>query len=122
MSYGAGPSGTIGDILSVSGTNHLSAAIFTLGGSPTGKTLTLNFGTNYQGHKVKILATVNRNVAGSKTKTLNSSQTVQISTQATVESGIIGLSKADVYTLDSVKMSADFSTNAIAGDTDITNR
>ena len=122
MTTGAGPSGTIGDILSVSGTNHLSAAIFTLGGSPTGKTLTLNFGTNYQGHKVKILATVNRNVAGSKTKTLNSSQTVQISTQATVESGIIGLSKADVYTLDSVKMSADFSTNAIAGDTDITNR
>jgi hypothetical protein len=32
--------------------------IFTLGGSPTGKTLTLDFGAAYSSAKIKILATV----------------------------------------------------------------
>ena len=122
MTMGAGAGGEVGAVLSLSGTNHLAGDIFTLGGSPTGKTLTLNFGTDYAGHKVKILATVNRGVAGSKTKSLNSSQTVQISTQATIESGVCGLGRADVYTVDSVHMAADFTTNATTGDTDITNR
>jgi len=122
MAMGAGVGGEVGAVLSLSGTNHLAGTIFSLGGSPTGKTLTLNFGTDYAGHKVKILATINRAVAGSKSKTLNSSQTVQIATQATIESGVCGLGRADVYTVDSIKMAADFSTNAVAGDTDITNR
>ena len=122
MSMGAGTGGEVGAVLSLSGTNHLAGDIFTLGGSPTGKTLTLNFGTDYAGHKVKILATVNRAVASSKTKTLASAQTVQISTQAEVESGVCGLGKADVYKINTVYMSVDFSTNATAGDTDITDR
>ena len=70
-----------GDVLDLTGNNHEGDSIFTLGGSPTGKTLTLDFGANYQGHKVKILATVSRSVAGSKTKTLNSNSTVAISSQ-----------------------------------------
>ena len=53
-----------------------------LGGSPTGKTLQLDFGANYAGHKVKILATVSRSVAGSKSKTLNSNQTLQVATSS----------------------------------------
>ncbi len=122
MTMGSGAGGEVGAVLSLSGTNHLAGTIFTLGGSPTGKTLTLTFGTDYAGHKVKILATVNRAVAGSKTKTLNSAQTVNITNQITVESGICGLGRADIYTVDSVKMAADFSTNATSGDTDITNR
>jgi len=122
MTTGGGSAGAVSDILSLSGTNHLAQTIFTLAGSPTGKTLTLNFGTNYAGHKVKILATVNRSVASSKTKTLNSAQTVQIATQATVESGVCGLGRADVYKINNIYMAADFSTNAIAGDTDITDR
>ena len=122
MSMGAGASGEVGAVLSLSGTNHLSGVIFTLGGSPTGKTLTLTFGTNYQGHKVKILATVNKSVAGSKTKTLASAQTVQVTSQPNIEAGICGLGKADVYKINNVYMSANFSTNAIAGDTDITDR
>ena len=122
MTMGAGAGGEVGAVLSLSGTNHLAGDIFTLGGSPTGKTLTLNFGTDYAGHKVKILATVNRGVAGSKTKSLNSSQTVQISTQATIESGVCGLGRADVYKVDSVHMAGDFTTNATTSDTDITNR
>ncbi len=122
MATGGGGSGAVGDVLSLEGTNHLAQTIFSLGGSPTGKTLTLNFGTSYAGHKIKILATVNRSVAGSKSKTLNSSQTVAISSQAIIESGIIGLAKADVYKVDSVHMAADFSTVATTSDTNITDR
>jgi hypothetical protein len=122
MTLGAGTSGAVGDVLSLSGNNHEGFAIFVRGGSPTGKTLTLDFGANYSGHKVKILATISRAVAGSKTKTLNTSQTVAISSQATIQSGIIGLAKADVYKINAVYMSADFSTAATTGSTNITTR
>src|SRR6056300_762741 len=71
-SLGAGPSGAVGDVLSLSGNNHEGSAIFTPSGSPLGKTLTLDFGANYASHTVKILATVNRSIANSKSKTLNS--------------------------------------------------
>ena len=122
MTTGAGGTGAVGDVLNLSGNNHEGDTIFTLGGSPTGKTLTLDFGADFQGHKVKILATVQRTVAGSKTKTLNSNETTQISSQTTIESGVIGLGKADIYQINNVYMSANFSTNATSSDTDITNR
>jgi hypothetical protein len=118
---GAG-SGTTGDVLSLTGNNHQGNPIFTLGGSPTGKTLTLDFGSNYSSSKIKILATVARSVAGSKTKTLNAASTVAISSQTTIESGLIGLGKADVYQINSVYMSPDFSTPATTSHTDITTR
>ena len=122
MTTGAGSTGAVGDVLNLSGNNHEGDTIFTLTGSPTGKTLTLDFGANFQGHKIKILATVQRSVAGSKTKTANTSQTVQITSQTTIESGTIGLGKADVYQINNVYMSADFSTNATSSDTDIASR
>ena len=122
MTVGSGSTGAVGDILNISGSNHQGNTIFTLGGSPTGKTLTLDFGTNFAGHKVKILATVNRTVAGSKTKTLNSAQSVQITSQSTIEKGVIGLGKADILQINSIKMSSSFSSNATASDTDVTDR
>ena len=115
-------SGISGDVLSLSGNNHASNPIFTLGGSPTGKTLTLDFGSNFSSAKIKILATVTRSVAGSKTKTLNTAQTVAISSQTTIQSGVVGLAKADVYKINSVFMSPDFSTVATTSHTDITTR
>jgi len=123
MTTGSGGTGAVGDVLSLSGNNHEGDAIFNLGGSPTGKTLRLDFGANYAGHKVKVLATVNRSVAGSKSKTLNSNSTVQISTQAaaTNRDGI-NLGKADVFQINNVYMAADFSTNATSSDTDVTSR
>ena len=123
MTTGAGGTGAVGDVLSLSGNNHEGDAIFNLGGSPTGKTLRLDFGANYAGHKVKVLATVNRSVAGSKSKTLNSNSTIQISTQAaaTNRDGI-NLGKADVFAINNVYMAADFSTNATSSDTDVTSR
>jgi hypothetical protein len=115
-------SGISGDVLSLSGNNHAGNPIFTLGGSPTGKTLTLDFGSNFSSAKIKILATVTRSVAGSKTKTLNTAQTVAISSQTTIQSGVVGLAKADVYKINSVFMSPDFSTVATTSHTDITTR
>ncbi|NBP58031.1 DUF4815 domain-containing protein, partial [bacterium] len=122
MNIGSATAGAVGDVLSLSGNNHNGSAIFTLGGSPTGKTLTLNFGTNYSNAKIKILSTVNRSVAGSKTKTLNANSTKQVSSQTEIQSGIISLGKADIYVINNIYMSADFSTNATTSDTDVTDR
>ena len=122
MTTGGGGTGAVGDVLNLEGNNHEGDSIFTLGGSPTGKTLTLDFGANFQGHKIKILATVQRTVAGSKTKTLNSGSTVAISSQTTIESGIIGLGKADVYQINAVYMSSGFGSAATSSDTNITSR
>ena len=122
MTTGSGGTGSVGDTLSLSGNNHEGDTIFNLTGSPTGKTLNLDFGANFNGHKIKILATVSRTVAGSKTKTLNSNSTLQVTTQATIESGVIGLGKADILEINNIYMAGDFSTNATASDTDITDR
>ena len=123
MTTGSGGTGAVGDVLSLTGNNHEGDAIFVLGGSPTGKTLQLDFGANYAGHKVKILATVSRAVAGSKSKTLNSNQTLQVSTEAlATASGGVSIGKADVTAINSVHMAANFSTNATASNTDVTDR
>ena len=123
MTTGAGGTGAVGDVLSLTGNNHEGDPIFVLGGSPTGKTLQLDFGANYAGHKVKILATVSRAVAGSKSKTLNSNQTLQVSTEAAATaSGGVSIGKADVTAINSVYMAANFSTDATTGDTDVTDR
>ena len=119
---GAGGSGAVGDVLSLDGNNHEGDPIFVRSGTPTGKTLTLDFGVNFQGHDIKVLATVNRTVVNSKSKTLNENETVAISDQTTIESGNIGLGKADVYKINNVYMAADFSTAATSSDTDITSR
>ena len=123
MTTGAGGTGAVGDVLSLTGNNHESDPIFNLGGSPTGKTLTLDFGVDYQGHKVKVLATINRSIANSKSKTLNTGTTLQVATEAlTTNRDGVNLGKADVYIINSVYMAADFSTDATTSDTDITDR
>ena len=45
-----------------------------------------------------------------------------VSTQATIESGVIGLAKADIKQINSVFMAPDFSTDATTSHTDITSR
>ena len=69
-------SAVTGDVLSLSGNNHEGNSIFTLGGSPTGKQLTLDFGSNYGSAKLKVMFTVNKSstAANSKTKTLNENE------------------------------------------------
>src|SRR6056300_1450776 len=123
MTTGAGTTGAVGDVLNLDGNNHEGDPILVLGGSPVGKTLKFDFGADFQGHKIKILATVQRTtVASSKSKTLNSGSTVNISSQSTIESGVIGLAKADVYQINNVYMSSGFGSAATSGDTDITDR
>src|SRR5210317_934036 len=122
MSTGGGGTGAVGDTLNLSGSNHEGDSIFNLGGSPTGKTLNLDFGANFASHTVKILATVSRTIADSKTKTLNSNSTVAISSQTTIESGVIGLGKADIYRINNVYMSSGFGAAATTSDTNITSR
>jgi len=123
MTTGAGTTGAVGDVLNLDGNNHEGDPILVLGGSPVGKTLKFDFGADFQGHKIKILATVQRTtVASSKSKTLNSGSTVAISSQSTIESGVIGLAKADVYQINNVYMSSGFGSAATSGDTDISDR
>jgi hypothetical protein len=123
MTTGAGTTGAVGDVLNLAGNNHEGDPILELGGSPTGKTLKFDFGADFQGHKIKILATVQRTtVSNSKSKTLNSGSTVNISSQSIIESGVIGLGKADVYQINNVYMSSGFGSAATVSDTDITSR
>ncbi len=119
---GSGGTGAVGDVIALTGNNHEGDAIFTLSGSPTGKTLKFDFGANFAGHTVEILATVTRSIADSKSKTLNAASTLAVSTQATIESGTIGLGKADIFALNSIFMAPDFSTAATTSHTNITDR
>ena len=119
---GSATTGATGDVLSITGNNANGSAIFTRAGTPTGKTLTLNFGTAYADATLKIVHTISKSIADSKSKTLQSDSTKAFSSQSEIQSGTLNLGKADIYALTSVKMSADFSTDATSGDTDITDR
>ena len=93
---------------------------FSLGGSPTGKTLTIDLGSGYNSHKVKLTATLSTSVVSAKTKTNTSGETVTIDTEALTSADFISLGKADVHKINSVFMAADFSTAATTSDTDMT--
>ena len=117
MTLGSGGTGAVGDLISLS-----TGSDFTLGGSPTGKTLTINLGAGYNGHKIKVTATISKSVAGAKTKTNTQGTTVTIDTEALATDEYISLGKADVNKLNNVYMATNFSTAADTDDTDITNR
>ena len=84
--------------------------------------LTITLGSGYAGHKVKLLATITKVVAGEKTKTLNTAQTLQISTQANAQEVRISIGKADIFKINSVFMAPDFSTDATTSHEDVTDR
>ena len=112
--------GEVGEITSLSGTNHEGDTIFSLSGDSD--QLTIDLGSNYGNSEVKFTATIVRNVAGEKSKTLVSGATTSITTEATATNSIISLGKADIYQLNSVYMSPDFATAATTSHTDITDR
>jgi len=120
VGLGSGSSGAVGDVLSLTGNNHEGSAIFSLNVAKT--QLTIDFGANYASHDVKALLTINKSVGTSKGKTLNSNETLAVSTQATIESGTIALGKADVYQINAIYMSSGFGTAATVSDTNITSR
>ena len=61
---GSATAGEVGDVITLA-----SSGDYTLGGSPTGKTLAIDLGSTFNGSKIKILATISASVVGAKTKT-----------------------------------------------------
>jgi hypothetical protein len=120
-SIGSSTGVSVGDVLAVTGNNYLGAQIFTLSGTPTGKSLTLNYGANYGTATIKIIATIFKSVAYQKTKTLVSNATLNLTTQTTAQQSLISLGHADIISAN-VYMSSDasFNTNATTNDTNIT--
>jgi hypothetical protein len=114
---GSASAGEVGDVITLS-----SSGDYTLGGSPTGKTLAIDLGSTFNGSKVKILATISASVVGAKTKTATTDITKTVDTSALASLTEINLNYADVYNVQSVKMAADFSTAAVSTDSDITHR
>jgi len=113
---GSASAGEVGDVITLS-----SSGDYTLGGSPTGKTLAIDLGSTFNGSKIKVLATISASVVGAKTKTATTGTTLTIDTQALAATNTtINLAKADVYQINSIYMAADFSTAATTSDTDVT--
>jgi len=118
---GSATAGATGDILTTIGNNHAGNPIFT---QPSGNgTSVFDFGSNYANAKIQIIATVNRSTAGSKSKTLVSGATKDITTLADcIKQGGINLSQADILRLSSVKMATAFGAYSASGEIDITDR
>ena len=114
---GSATAGEVGDALTLANSGD-----YTLGGSPTGKTLAIDLGSTFNGSKLKILATISASVVGAKTKTDTTSQTVTVDTEALATATTINIGKADVHKIRSVHMAADFSTAPDTDDDDITDR
>ena len=113
---GSATAGELGDVITPS-----TSGDYTLGGSPTGKTLAIDLGSTFNGSKIKILATVSTAVAGAKTKT-NTNATKTFDTAALSAPIKLNLGKADVHNVSSVHMAADFDTVATTSDVDVTDR
>ena len=113
---GSATAGELGDVITLS-----SSGDYTLGGSPTGKTLAIDLGDGFNGSKIKILATISTAVAGAKTKT-KTNATKTFDTAALSSPTQLNLGHADVSKVSTVHMAADFDTAATTSDTDITDR
>jgi len=117
---GGSSTGIAGDVLNLDGSNHESTAIFTR--LSANQSLKLDFGANFSNHTIKITATIQKTVAGSKQKTLNAGETLTVTSQSIIESGIIGLAKADIYQINAVYMGSSFGGGVSSSDTNITSR
>ena len=136
-------SGTVGDIIDLTtGAATSTLGSVSIGGNPTGTTITITMptitvsGTASSGHfnntKVKFTSTITRSVTQEKSKTLQTGVTKSIGTASTpsltaanqilVQSPSISLGKADGFKLNSVHMSPDYTTAATTSHTDITSR
>src|SRR5210317_1356757 len=118
---GSSTAGETGDILTAVGNNHEGNPIFS---QPSGAgTVVFDFGANYANSKIKILATVNRSSAGSKTKTLREDQTKDVTSLAdATKQGGINIGRTDIYQLKSVSMATAFGAYSASGAIDVTSR
>ncbi len=115
----------------------VSTTVLSRGGSPTGKTLTINLTSlatsaanvaAYSSADVVLLTTLNKTNSASnkKTKTLVSSATQDYTSNVGAQSTVISLGVADIYAVANVKMSgsnvAFGSSYSSSGEIDITDR
>ena len=75
---GSATEGEVGDVITLS-----SSGDYSLGGSLTGKTLTIDLGSTFNGSKLKVLVTISSSVVSAKTKTNTTNETVTIDTEGT---------------------------------------
>lgn len=98
----------------------------TLGGSPTGKTVTVTLGSSFGSNEIRIITTLQKTntAADKKVKTLVSGSTVDFTSNLTATASVLSLGRPDVFRVSNVRMSANAfgtaytNTNAI----DITDR
>ena len=123
LATGSGGTGSIGDILNVTGTNHEGDNIFTL---PLTTQAKFDFGANFAGHTVKVVATLSKSSASSKSKTLTTVTNYDVETAAAVNNpGGISLAEADIESITSIKMvepGTGFVTYSATNEVDITDR
>jgi len=120
---------------SANGTYLNATSLITRGGSPTGKTITINVTSlattpanvsAYSTADIEVITAVQKtnSAAAKKTKTLVSAATVDYTSNVAAQASTISLGKADIYNLINVSMSnaAFGSSYSSAGAIDITDR
>ena len=100
----------IGDLVDLAGA-------ITLGGTPTGSSVTVDIGATYAGMDVEFIGTITKNTGVLKTKTLNT-----VSLNVTSPTTTTTLAKTDVYELTGVYDSENAGVDAINTDNNITSR
>lgn len=96
-----------------------------LSGTPTGKNVQIkldDLGSNYTSASFQLIATVYKQEAVEKTKTLVSNYNYNITSPNTTPSNYDSLGKADIFALKAVYMSASTGTNATTSDQNVTSR
>ena len=88
-------------------------------GSPIGTSLQINLGSSYASAAYKIITTVYKSTATEKSKTLTTTSKAVSAASAT---GNVSLSKADIYEVTGVYMSASAGTAATTADQNILDR
>lgn len=95
----------------------------TLGGSPTGTTMTFDVsGLGYTNESYFIIATVYKQEAQEKTKTLVADFNLAISSPNTTPGNYDNLTKADIYQIKAIYMSSGTGTPATTSDQNVTDR
>lgn len=100
----------IGELVDLSGN-------ITLGGSPTGSSITVDIGATYAGMDVEFIGTITKNTGILKTKTLNTTNL-----NITTPTSTIDLGQTDVYEITGIYDSENGAVNATTGDNNITAR
>lgn len=115
-------------VVKADGTYQVLSGLVTRGGTPTGRTVTIDLSGNasLSAADVRIITTINKTNSASlrKNKTLQLNATVDYTDANTAAAAVVSLGKADIYDLKSVRMSTTaFGTSYSAtGSIDITSR